>query len=106
MKVYVYQTYDEMSEKAAEFLAEFINNKPDSVLGFATGSTPVGMYKALIKLNKENKTDFSKIRRTFNLDEYYPIKKSDTQSYDYFMADNLFNHINIDKNVITYINIP
>jgi len=72
-------------------------------LGFATGSTPEGMYAALVKLNAQNKIDFSAVRATFNLDEYYPIKKTDDQSYDYFMAEKLFNHININKKAI---NIP
>jgi len=103
MKIFIYQTYAEMSEKAAECLADHLKTKPDSTLGFATGSTPVGMYGALVQLYNQNKIDFSRVRATFNLDEYYPIKKSDEQSYDRFMDENLFDHINIDK---TIINIP
>ena len=100
IKIFVYPDYEEMSAKAAEFFAGYLKEKPDAVLGFATGSTPMGMYSELIELNKKNQIDFSKVRATFNLDEYYPIKKSDAQSYDRFMSEKLFNHINIDKNVI------
>jgi len=70
--------------------------KPDSVLGLATGGTPVGMYANLADMHRRNDLDFSKVK-TFNLDEYYPIPKENRQSYDYFMWDNLFSHINIPK---------
>ena len=103
MKIYDFKTYEEMSQKAAEMLRGQLSEKPDSVLGFATGSSPEGMYKALIQLNKENKIDFSKVRATFNLDEYFPIKKTDPQSYYRFMMDKLFSHINLDPAVI---NVP
>ena len=103
MKIYIYPTYEEMSEQAALFFAEQLKIKPDSSLGFATGSTPVGMYGALIKLEKENKIDFTRVRASFNLDEYYPIKKTDDQSYYYFMYDKLFGRINIEKDAV---NIP
>jgi len=100
LKIKIHDTYEEMSAGAAEALARQLVEKPDSCLGFATGSTPVGMYRALVRLNKEGKIDFTKVRATFNLDEYYPIKKNDAQSYDYFMRDNLFDHIDIDQSVI------
>ena len=102
IKIYIMDDYEQMSIQAAAIVAEQINRKPDSVIGFATGSTPVGMYKELIKLNKAGKLSFSGII-AFNLDEYFPIKKSNAQSYDYFMKDNLFNHVNIDK---SKLNIP
>lgn len=95
IKVIVCENYDEISKKAAKLVANQINKKPDSILGLATGSTPVGMYKELIKMNKAKELDFSKVS-TYNLDEYYPIKRSDEQSYYYFMNENLFSHINID----------
>jgi glucosamine-6-phosphate deaminase len=69
--------------------------KPNSVLGLATGSTPIGMYENLVKLNKNGDIDFSEVR-TFNLDEYYNLPKENDQSYHYFMYQNLFNHININ----------
>ena len=94
--LFITEDYEHLSEKSASLIAEQINEKPTSVMGFATGGTPVGTYKELIKLNKAGGVDFSKIT-AFNLDEYYPIKKTNDQSYDYFMKDNLFNHVNISK---------
>lgn len=94
MRLYVCKDYDEMSKKAADIVAGVITLKPDCVLGLATGSTPVGMYKRLAQMNREGKLDFSEVK-TYNLDEYYPIKPTDDQSYRYFMNQNLFNHINI-----------
>ena len=94
MEVIIKETYEEMSKLAAEMIAEQVNNKPDSVLGFATGSTPVGTYRELIRLNKEGKVDFSEVK-TFNLDEYIGLDPEHDQSYHYFMKENLFAHINI-----------
>ena len=96
MKFLKFNTYEEMSTAAANIMAEQIKSKPNSVLGLATGSTPVGMYKKLIEMNKTGEIDFSDIT-TVNLDEYYPIDPANKQSYRYFMNDNLFDHINIDK---------
>lgn len=96
MKLYVCKNYDEMSEKAEQVVASVITLKPDCVLGLATGSTPVGMYSKLAELNRAGKLDFSQVK-TYNLDEYYPIKPSNPQSYRYFMDKNLFDLINIDK---------
>ena len=90
------KNYDEVSLIGATMLARQIRLDPSSVLGLATGSTPIGMYKKLIELHKRDGLDFSDVT-TFNLDEYYPIKKSSDQSYDYFMWDNLFSHINIKR---------
>lgn len=97
MRVIVCENYDELSVQAARIVAAQLVVKPQSILGLATGSTPVGMYKKLIEMNKDGKIDFSEVK-TYNLDEYYPIKKSNDQSYDYFMNEQLFSHINIDKN--------
>ena len=88
MKLYVCKNYDEMSAKAASVVASVITLKPDCVLGLATGSTPVGMYTKLAEMNKAGKLDFAEVK-TYNLDEYYPIKASDPQSYRYFMDKNL-----------------
>ncbi len=90
MKKIVCKNYDEMSKEGAKIIAEQIAKKPDSVLGLATGSTPIGLYKCL----RDNNIDFSKVS-TYNLDEYYPISKTNDQSYQYFMDDNLFNHVNV-----------
>ncbi|WP_232696882.1 glucosamine-6-phosphate deaminase [Brevibacillus daliensis] len=96
MRVIVSGSYQDLSKKAAEIMAEQINKKPESVLGLATGSTPIGMYKELIAMNKDGKVDFSKVT-TFNLDEYVGLTPDHDQSYDYFMWDNLFSHVNIMK---------
>src|ERR687898_862509 len=65
-----------------------------TVLGLPTGSTPVGLYRELIRLHKEQGLDFSRVV-TFNLDEYYPMRPDDPHSYRRWMHENLFNHINI-----------
>ena len=96
MKVLVCKDYKEMSVEGAKIVAEVMTKKPNAILGLATGSTPVGMYQELISLNKAGKIDFKDIT-TVNLDEYYPIEPTNDQSYRYFMNDNLFNHVNIDK---------
>ena len=95
VKVYVEETYEGMSRKAASIFSEELLDNPNGTYGFATGSTPIGLYKQLIKKYKSGELDF-KDMITFNLDEYYPIKKDNEQSYDYFMHSNLFNHINVD----------
>jgi len=95
MKLIICKNYDEMSKAAAKIMASVITLKPDCILGLATGSTPVGMYKYLVDWNKAGEIDFSQVK-TYNLDEYYPISPDNDQSYRYFMNDNLFNHVNID----------
>jgi len=95
MRVIISKNYEEMGKKAAEIVAERLRKKPDLVLGLATGSTPVGMYKELIRMHKEGNLDFSKVK-TFNLDEYCGLSPDHPQSYHYFMWENLFNHININ----------
>ena len=96
MKLIVCKNYEEMSAAAAQVVAEVMKADPTCVLGLATGSTPVGMYKKLIEMNKAGEIDFSKVT-TVNLDEYYPISPDNDQSYRYFMNQNLFDHVNIDK---------
>ena len=95
MKVIVVKDYEEMSLKAFEVMSEIVKNKPDAVLGLATGSTPIGLYKNMIKDHKENGTSYKAIR-TVNLDEYAGLDYSSDQSYVYFMRNNLFDHIDID----------
>lgn len=94
MRILVCKNYDEMSKKAAQMILSQVTLKPNSVLGLATGSTPIGMYKELVKMYNEKLIDFSEVS-TFNLDEYYNLPKTSDQSYDYFMRVNLFNHINV-----------
>lgn len=95
IKIIIADSYEQMSIDAAEIFLRQLSDKNDSIMGLATGGTPVGMYKELIKKYNEGTVCFSKMH-AFNLDEYYPIKKTNDQSYDYFMKDNLFNHININ----------
>lgn len=96
MKVIVVKNYEEMSLEAAKFMANIVNEKPEAILGLATGGTPVGMYQDLIKMNKEGNVDFSKVT-TVNLDEYIGLSGDHKKSYRFFMNDTLFNHININK---------
>ncbi len=90
------KNYEELSKKAADIIAAQVIVKPDCVLGLATGSSPVGAYKNLIEKNVNGELDFSAVT-SVNLDEYVGLDGSHDQSYRYFMNDNLFNHINIDK---------
>ena len=88
--------YETLSRKAAAIIAAEVIAKPDCVLGLATGSTPVGAYKCLIKAYTDGDLDFSKVK-SINLDEYVGLDVTSDQSYRYFMNDNLFDHVNIDK---------
>ncbi|MGL4796609.1 MAG: glucosamine-6-phosphate deaminase [Paraclostridium sp.] len=94
MRILVCKNYEEMSKKAAQMILSQITLKPNSVLGLATGSTPIGMYKNLVDMYSHGIIDFSEVT-TFNLDEYYQLPRTNDQSYYYFMHDNLFNHINV-----------
>lgn len=96
MKWIVGKDYQEMSKRAAEIMIEDIKNNPNIILGLATGSTPVGMYKEIIKKNKEGEIDFTNVV-SFNLDEYVGLDEKNPSSYRYFMNENFFDHINIDK---------
>ena len=90
------KSYDELSVKAANIIASQIIMKPNCVLGLATGSSPVGTYKELIKKCDAGELDFSTVT-SVNLDEYVGLNGDHDQSYRYFMNTNLFNHVNIDK---------
>ncbi|MBU3158241.1 glucosamine-6-phosphate deaminase [Clostridium frigoris] len=99
MRIIVVDNYEEMSKRAALMVASQVTLKPDSVLGLATGDTPSGMYKELIKLYNKKEVDFKEVR-TFNLDEYYGLNPENSQSYYKYMMNNLFNSINIStKNI-------
>ena len=90
-------SYEEMSQKAADIIIELLKKKPNSILGLATGSTPLGLYKILISKYNEGLISFKDVQ-TFNLDEYCNIPKEHEQSYFTYMNKNLFEHIDIDKN--------
>jgi len=96
MEIIVKDTVEEMSKTAARAVARILNAKPNAVLGLATGSTPLGLYKELVRLHKEEGLDFSQVT-TFNLDEYVGLTQNHPQSYHYFMHENLFKRINIPK---------
>ena len=103
MKIKYFEDYEQMSDFAAGRVAGEINKTGGKfVLGLPTGSSPLGMYKMLAAMNRDGGIDFSKVT-TFNLDEYYPIKRDDEQSYYKFMFDNFFGKININPE---NINIP
>ena len=82
------------SHAAARVVARLVHEKPNAVIGLATGSTPLMLYKELIRMHREEGLDFSRVI-TFNLDEYIGLPKEHEQSYHRFMRDNLFSHINI-----------
>lgn len=94
MKIISAKDYAELSKKAADIVAEQLKAKPDSVLGLATGSSPVGLYKELIARYEAGELDFAPVH-SVNLDEYVGLGPDHDQSYRYFMNDNLFNHVNI-----------
>lgn len=96
MEIRIFDTMQQASKAGAEIIAQAMKAKKDTVLGLATGSTPVPMYRELIRRNKSGELNFADVR-TYNLDEYVGLDGTHDQSYRYFMNDNLFDHINIDK---------
>ncbi len=96
MKFITVDNYEALSRKAAAIIAAEIVSKPNCVLGLATGSSPVGTYKNLIEWYKNGDLDFSNVT-SINLDEYAGLDGTNDQSYRYFMNNNLFDHVNIDK---------
>jgi len=94
MKVVIKDNFELAGKFAAEIISETIRIKPAAVLGLATGSTPLGVYRELIRLHRESGLDFSGVT-TFNLDEYAGIKPDDPASYRFFMEENFFRHINL-----------
>ncbi|MCI5774695.1 MAG: glucosamine-6-phosphate deaminase [Erysipelotrichaceae bacterium] len=102
MEVIICKDYEEASAKAYEVMKSVISAKEDATLGLATGSTPIGLYKNMIKDHKENGVSYAKCH-TFNLDEYVGIDRNHEQSYYTFMHENLFNHIDIKEE---NVNLP
>ena len=98
MTVEIFDSYPEMSRRAAELIAKDMNRVQaegrDFVLGLATGSTPIGTYGELIEMNRRGKIDFTHVK-TFNLDEYLGLYPGHEQSFNKFMYDNLFLYVNI-----------
>jgi len=103
MKKIICNNYIEMSRTAANIIAEEITKNPGAVLGLATGSTPVGTYEELIVKHKKEGLDFSNVI-TFNLDEYHGLDAKHPQSYNYFMYEKFFRHININYENVHFPN--
>ncbi|MGN0452089.1 MAG: glucosamine-6-phosphate deaminase [Acutalibacteraceae bacterium] len=97
MKFITVDTYEKLSRQAANIISAQVILKPDSVLGLATGSSPLGTYKQLIEWYEKGDIDFSEVT-SVNLDEYVGLDGTNGQSYRYFMNKNFFEHINIDIN--------
>lgn len=95
MKIIKAKDYQDMSRKAANIISAQVIMKPNCVLGLATGSTPIGTYAQLVSWYQKGDLDFSEVT-TVNLDEYKGLGKDNTQSYYYFMNENLFSKVNID----------
>ena len=102
MKIIVEPDYESMSRTAGLLIGKEVRKNPNIVLGLATGSTPIGTYKQLIRMYKEENLDFSNAI-SFNLDEYIGLEDTDKNSYRYFMDNELFNEINIKS---TNTNVP
>ena len=94
MQIIKVKNYDQMSEEALKIVLDVVKNKPDAVLGLATGSTPLGLYAKMIKDHKNNGTSYAECRAV-NLDEYVGLDVNSDQSYVYFMRENLFKNIDI-----------
>ncbi len=106
MKVIVKNTYDEVCKWAAEHIAQSVNEYKGTnpyVLGLPTGSTPLGVYKELIKLYEAGKVSFKNVI-TFNMDEYVGLPESHPESYHSFMFNNFFNYIDIKKENVNILN--
>lgn len=101
MKFYKANDYADMSRKAANIIAAQLITKPTSVLGLATGSSPIGTYKELIAKYQQGELDFSEVK-TVNLDEYKGLRPDNDQSYHYFMNHHLFQHVNINPEATNF----
>ena len=96
MKVIVVENYQQIGQLGAQIIAGVIKNNPNAVLGLATGTSPIGIYQNLVEMCQKGEISFANVK-TVNLDEYVGLDGTHPQSYRYFMNDNLFNHVDIDK---------
>ena len=96
MQIVILKDAAEVARYGAQIFVDQINKKADSVIGLATGSTPVALYQDLIARNKANEVSFATVT-SFNLDEYLGLTGEHPQSYRFFMNEQLFNHVDIDK---------
>jgi glucosamine-6-phosphate deaminase len=99
MQLHIAENSVALAVKAADLIQQTIEQKPNAVLGLATGSTPIATYQELIQRFRSGKIDFSKVK-TFNLDEYYGLHRDHPQSYYTFMHTQLFDHINMQSDQI------
>ncbi len=102
MNVLIYDTEEQIGIAAGNYMCGQVLQKPDSVLGLATGSTPIKAYKQMIDLYSKSVVDFSQVT-TFNLDEYVNLDVKDKNSYHTFMHENLFDHVNIPEENINFL---
>lgn len=102
MNVLIYESEEQIGIAAGNYMCGQVLQKPNSVLGLATGSTPLKPYSQMIELYKKGVVDFSKVT-TFNLDEYVNLDVNDKNSYHSFMYENLFDHINIPEENINFL---
>ncbi|WP_195572272.1 glucosamine-6-phosphate deaminase [Paenibacillus sp. 1001270B_150601_E10] len=96
MNIMTFNTNEELDQIGAGIFASLIQTKPNAVLGLATGSTPIGIYQELIRLNQKGYVSFKNVR-TYNLDEYVGLPEGHKETYRAFMDNQLFNHVDIDK---------
>ncbi|MCL2225466.1 MAG: glucosamine-6-phosphate deaminase [Defluviitaleaceae bacterium] len=96
VKIFVEKDYAALSRRSAQIIKARLEEKAASVLGLATGSTPIGTYEELVRLFNAGEIDFSQVT-AFNLDEYFPVTKENNQSYAYFMRKNLFGFVNVKE---------
>ena len=96
IKIIYGKTALDAGKNGADVITSLLKNKPDAVLGLATGSSPIGMYKELIARCEKGEISFKNVR-SVNLDEYVGLEPTHDQSYSYFMHDNLFNHVDIKE---------
>lgn len=103
MNIHICKNAEEIAQKVGDMIIEQVNENPSSVLGFATGASPVPTYNYLIKSFNEGKVSFKGIT-TFNLDEYCNLPVNDKNSYYSFMHHNLFNHIDVNEDNVNFLN--
>lgn len=103
MILHIFDNAEQIGAAVANMIAEQVNEKPNSVLGFATGASPLTTYNHLVKAYAGGKVSFKDIT-TFNLDEYCDLPQSDKNSYYTFMHENLFNHIDVKEENINFLN--
>lgn len=103
MEIKIFDTQEQLDSSAADIFVNLVNQKPNAVLGLATGSTPIGIYENLVNRFKQNKVSF-KAASTFNLDEYVGLPPESDQSYAYYMHKHLFSHIDLPAAQIHLLN--